>query len=1463
MTIKMEIPLRKFLQRNTNHCSDYCELALSFVDWIKSRHESGYYLHAYDPDCVHIQYLKEGFALRVAAVSAEIRDDMRQSASDASQTYLSPEHAGRMKHIIDHRSDMYVLGMIFYEMFTGEKPFQAETANEWRHAHLAVLPSPMRSIRPHVPEALDDIVMKLLSKKPEDRYQTVFGLYDDMRNCRDQLRDKGVIAPFTIGIVDELCRFQLPTGLYGRHEETRMLQEVYESACSGVKSLAVIAGHPGSGKTALVRAFAQSVGQGKGRFIAGKADQINHSVPYAPLIMALRELIRQILTECEERIQQWRAKIMAAAGNSGYVLCEMIAELALIIGEQPPVEELPLQEATIRFQTLLSRFVKVFAEERAPLVLWIDNLHCADSATLHMLQFILHDPSNRHMLIIGTTRHQEWSRDSLLTQAAHRQSLGNTHIVEITLNPLDYATVTAYVTKTLRADTTNVKPLVDTLFQKTAGNPFHLKQMLQMIYKEGMLRFHTERRRWEWDLEAIRERKGFSDIASMITDRFNSLPAATRQVLGLASCIGNPFPLDILTRLNMHTSAETEEAVYAALSVGLIVREQDDFVFLHDHVQRTAYDLIFPAERERIHLEIGRLLSQLYQSSAEDDLLFDVVHHLNRGSRHMTESAEKEWTAELNLKAGRRAKASAAYDGALELLDQGVALVGGDGWSCCSPLYAQLLLERSECQYYCGDTKRAEAALEELLAHVRDPGGRARIYVTQINMYAFGKKEKKSAEIIFRAMAELGQPIPSKPSRLIMAPAIAFTGMWARKQKVPLNEDPAHKALGDIYIASSSILFITDASQAIALTTRCVRLFLKQRNREAFLVALGSLAIALCFGLKSYKAALRLVEMLVSHCETLDSVKERGKLYYMVAFVLQLLKPGESDDYFRKAEHLSLEAGDLVYAGYAISSRLILLQGDLNRLSRLCRQYEELAGIVLDDMTLNVLHIAKRYAQLLQDSAMADANVEQLTFRSEHFRESEFLKAGIDNDSFKSNLLYYYTCKLEVYYLYGHYTEAIDCAERSANYETATVLSFNQRYCFYYAMAMMARYAEAPRARQQSYRAAIRRLVRRMKQWAGSVPESALSKYWILQAEYARLVKKKRGGIKRYNDAIRQARAIGCTSDEAIAHELLAKLLMRNGEEQAAEFHLSQACKAYRIWGAEGKARQMREQYSVLRELEPVMRNDDAAPNGMTDKNQLWSAHGYMSYPVKDDPDLSMLRQATELDWEEGAEEGWQSTFVKMAMYNAGADKGILLLGKESQWHVIASETPEDDSDIQPSSSDQYSSSVVQFVMRSGEPVIIGNVGSGLFAADPYMVKVRPGSVLCMPVRYPDDSRGVLYLENHFTTHAFRSECLAILDLLFARLAYMGLHRTPQGDVLAEMKTSVASSQEEGNEPLTSRELEVLRLMAEGLSNKEIGRRLTITEGTVKIHASNIYGKLQVKRRAQAIAKGRELLLIG
>jgi predicted ATPase/DNA-binding CsgD family transcriptional regulator/GAF domain-containing protein len=1475
MADQLEMTLSEYMNNNKVDVTSFLRISIGLAELVGRLHQAGEIKRSLIPD--HIVGNPESGQFKLIELPAPLSDQLK-----SKYAFMSPEQTGRMNRKIDGRSHLYVLGIIYYEMLMGYLPFEADTASEWVYAHMAVHPKPMLQSNSAFPQMICDIVMKLLSKPVEKRYQSTYGLCQDLKCCMDNWRLNGRVEPFAQGQADALIRFEIPQTLYGRGKETEELVSAFERVRSGRMELMLITGTAGCGKTMLVKEFQMTVQKEKGYFIAGKFDQLKRDIPYAPFIQAFQNLVRQILAESPEQIVKCQKQLLQALGQSGAVITEVIPEVALIIGKQYPVENLPPADATNRFQQLFLNFIRVFAIKQHPLVLFLDDLQWADLASLRFLRVLLDGMRNRNLLLVGAYRDNELSEGQPLQKIVDEEIRNKeSSVVCIKVEPLNLSEVHLFVAETLHNDLGNSKPLAEVLFRKTAGNPFYLTQMLQTIYNDKLIYFNEQAIRWEWDLKCIMEREGFNGVIPLIIERFDKLPEQTRFVLSMAACIGNTFSLSLLSLVCEQSSQQTERDLSLAIHEGLVLTETDfsdqqrNYIFLHDRVQQAIYDLLPEDEIKQLHLKIGRMMLKQGLLEASDDFLLETVYQLNLGSGFIVDPSEGRQLAEINLRAGRKAKASTAYDAAIVLLHAGIELIYEDDWSIEDSLYFNLLLESSECEYYCGNFAQAEEILEQLMQQAQSLMDRTKIYLIQITMYSYQNNNDKAMKVAIRAMAEFGLIIPFKPTRVSVLGQLLRTWWQLRSRlnhwtELPKIQDPHHQALANIVIAAATSVTIVNPEVSVILFSKYVRQALKEGDSEVFSFTLSAYALILCLSFGRYKMGLRLVENALQSVEKLNSVFVKGRVYHIIGMVLLFNRPKEAHTYFKQAIAYNLESGDLIFTGYGVTLHVVNFIGDLRELHHLCAHYVETTSRILDPVTTRMLHKTNQFVLALQARALEPLTDDPL--------EDEPFPG---NNLWITNHYYYcYTREMEVRYVRGYYAETIKLAKRSEKWERNNNDLYKRKQSFYTFLAIAAQYPNIPLTERRKYLNILKKKLRQMKKWSNTAVESAMHKYLLMSAEMARLDGKDQQAVKLYNQAMVSARESGFLQYEAIACERAGRYYHSKENEKAAEVCIQNACRGYLKWGAIGKVNSLCEAYPAwlteFSKTDYTWVNLDSQPaylpevSAQLESNLAFEGVSAAANTIGGELDLSTILQAAKIVSDSGEDEHqhFQDQFLNLALSNTGAERGFIIMEKDGELIVDAEKDVNlDRRPMSYSTAEEgyFSVAVVQFVLRTHEPVVLGEAIWSMFASDPYMNRMRPRSILCMPVLYPDNRKGVVYLENNLTADAFTADRLEVLDIVFSRMVYLkSFQKREEANEASNEKSETiqVKSHPPLVESLTKREMEILRLMADGQSNKEIGRKLEVTEGTVKNHALNIYGKLQVKRRVHAITKARELHLL-
>jgi len=1316
---------------------------------------------------------------------------------EGTLAYMSPEQTGRMNRTLDYRTDFYSLGVTFYEMLTGSLPFEFADPLELVHAHLAKMPAPPRALNPAVPQALSDIVMKLLAKTAENRYQSGHGLHADLAACFAQWQTGGQITGFVPGQMDFSDRFHIPQKLYGRELEIAALLAAFERVSQGGLELMLVSGYAGIGKSALVNEIHKPIIKQRGYFISGKFDQLKRNIPYSAIIHALQELVRLLLTESEAQIAAWQDKLSAALAANAQVITDVIPEVEWLIGKPPAVPELPPAESQNRFTLVFQRFLRVFAQKEHPLVIFLDDLQWADSATLKLLHALMTDRHSRFLFVIGAYRDNEVNpaHPLLLTLAEiqkNNATASGCRLSNLTLKALAPNHLDQFVTEALGSQGGSATPLSGLIMQKTAGNPFFVTQFLQTLHQEGLLQFDYGSRHWQYDLERI-ERLGMTDnVVELMAGKIQKLPAATQQAAKLAACIGNQFDCKTLALVLERPEPQAARDLWEALAEGLIlpIGNPNDlfptdasaspapaYRFLHDRVQQAAYALIPPERKKAVHLQLGRLMLQHCGAAEREEKIFDIVNHLNRGRDLMTEAGEAAHLAELNLHAGLKAKSAAAFQPALNYFNTGTALLGEAGWSSHYMLAFALHRELAECEYLCGNFEAAERCLALLLCQARSRREQAEIHNLRIirheNMAQYAAAVQAGREGLELFGIVLPEQEPAKQAALA-AELHTIANLRGQRAIADLIHLP-EMANADMQMSMKLLMTVWapayiggDGSLVRLVSAMMVRLSLQHGNTEASSYGYVTHAITVGSSLGDYAAGYEYGRLALAVNNKFHDVKLRAKVHHMFScFVNFWRQPIRTCfPHSKNALRAGLESGDFVYATYAAiheSWHAFFCGNDLQQF------HKEYAPNV--DLLLQIKNYSFAEAQRLilhWGLALQGGTADRTSLSTADFNEETYMREYAGAAFFET---FYFTAKLHLHYLFENHAEAHRMALRA---EAAIPALFGTLWmttlCCYHGLTLAALHDSAAAEQRQAYAATLADLLAQMRHWAEHCPENFRHQALLLAAEWARICRRVEEAITCYEQAIQAAHEQGILQHEALAHELYGKFWLARKQDRLARSCLLAAHQCYRQWGAQAKVEHLEQRYPQLL----AQAADDHSSAGDWPATQLTIGRRPESL------DLEAVIKASHVISGEITLARLLEKLMRIVMENAGAQKAILMLEKEGKLVIEAEAAApagrEEEALVRrvlpAETSPALSQTIVNYVRRTCESVVLANAaGDSRFAHDPYLTEHQTRSLFCLPVLQQNKLTGILYLENNLTTGAFTPDRIAVMQMLSAQAA--------------------------------------------------------------------------------------------
>ncbi|WP_224365645.1 trifunctional serine/threonine-protein kinase/ATP-binding protein/sensor histidine kinase [Hyalangium versicolor] len=1270
---------------------------------------------------------------------------------EGTLAYMSPEQTGRMNRSVDYRTDLYSLGVTFYEVLTGVRPFSGRDALEWFHAHMAVVPRPPHELIPALPQMLSAIVLKLMAKVAEERYQSASGLKADLQRCLDRLRS-GPLEPFPLGTQDISSRFQLPQRLYGRAPQVATLLQAFErTASSKPPELILVSGYSGIGKSSVVHELHKPVVRRRGFFLSGKFDQFQRDIPYATLSQAIRELVRHLLAGTDEELARWRTLLGEAWKDEGQVLVDVIPQLELVAGKQPAVMALPPAEALNRFTRVFQKFLGVFANAQHPLVVFLDDLQWADLASLQLLQQLLTLDHAPPVLWIGAYRDNEVGPSHPVATMLAAVRRAHALITDIHLEPLSLDQTQQFVTDALPGAAPDVvSPLAGQVHEKTGGNPFFLIQLMLTLHQDGLLA-RTPEGGWRWNPEGVRA-KGYSDnVVDFLVGTLHQFPAQTRHLLRLAACVGNSFPLSMLAIISSLDEGEVEQGLEPALLGGLLARTgSGQYRFLHDRIQQASHALIPEAERKATHLRIGRLLISSLSPVEARERLFDIVGHLNAGASLLTEPRECLDVAGLNANAGARARASSAHGSAVSYLSTAFALIPGDPWETDPELAFKVRLDQASSELMLGHTSEARSLTEDLLSHARSPAEIGAAYSLKNEILLIGGEIEAASACLLECLALLGMPMKARPSwEEVVA---AHDEVWALLGErsieslidLPLMTNANTQVIMRVLALLFSPAFFTDNNLLILHLCRMISLTIRFGSTDAAAHGYGWFGIVTSSFFKRYKEGYAFGVLARDLVERYNLAAYRGRALFCLGLLSFFTRPlAEAQELILSSYHHSLLASDYPTACYCC------VHSANNRLAmghHLDEVYEESVdrrafmskgGFV---GVQEILHYLQRYVQQLRGLTPSFTSMNGGDFTEESF------EAGLTPAHMHLMQGWYWITKMQSRFMCGDFEEARRASEKAGGFLWCfTSLLTLLDYHFYRALILAACHEGATEPVQQQYLADIERHRRQLEEWAAQCPETFTTPELIVRAEQARLLGRVEEALGSYEEAIRAAREHGFLQNVGLASELAANFYRKRRAPIIADAYAREARAAYLAWGARGKVHHLD---TLWPHLAPAASTTSGTTTS-TDSMRL---------------DALSVVKAQQAISSEIVLESLVSTLIRVAIENAGAQRGALLLPRGDRLAVVAGASAETDSKLP--------WTLIAYVKRTREHVLIGDASKPHpFSDDPYLKHGEVRSMLCLPLLRQESFSGVMYLENSLVTGAFTPARLSVLEHLASQAA--------------------------------------------------------------------------------------------
>ena len=1321
---------------------------------------------------------------------------------EGTVAYMSPEQTGRMNRSLDYRSDFYSLGATFYEMLTGRRPFDAEDMIALVHCHIAREPVPPHRVNADVPLALSKIVSKLMAKKAEDRYQSAAGILADL----ETVRGRANLDRFEPGRLDHSEKFHIPERLYGREDEVTRLLEAFERTRRGPAELMLVAGYSGVGKSALIHEVHKPITKARGYFIAGKFDQLQRNVPYSGLVAAFRDLVRQLVTESPERLAAWKRSLNEAVAPNGQVLLDVVPDLALVMGPQPPVPELGPAESANRFNRSMGRLLQALCAKDNVIVLFLDDLQWADSATLQLLRVVLTDDGIQRLFLIGAYRDNEVDALHPLTLALRAVRDGGGTVNTLTLAPLGMAAIAKLLGDALQSDSAEVTALARLVVQKTQGNPLFVRQFLLALHEQGLIKqapaMRGERPRWAWDLRAVRAADITDNVVDLLLAKLKRLAPQTQDALRLAACIGNRFDLDTLALIQKTTPDVTFEALRPAIEEALVRPLSDleasdtadvlsplvvqDFAFQHDRVQQAAYSLIADDSQRDIHLAIGRRLLATLPAEALRDRVFEVADHLNLGRGLVTEQQERQRLAALNLEAARRATDATAYAAALNYARAAQALLGPDGWQHSYTLTLNAWRQRASLEYLSGNFERCSEIVATTLEHARTKLEKAEVYFTRIEQNTLLMRFAEALDAGRQALALLGVDLPldnaDAAGQQAMGRAMQLLGgrMPADLDSLPDVSSPemalAQRCLRHMTITA----FLSNQTLFPLIVGTSVSITLEHGHAPESALSFANLGLIMGAFMGQYHAGHAFGQLAMRLCDRFQGRAPSATVCLVMASEVMpwVQHARASIPVFERGYQAGLDTGDILWAGYLVMYRVLFDAFTGQRIDDVLEAMPEQLGFT--SRTQNHGAAAGILAHQIVLSTLAGRTKSSSDFSAAGVDEATFLRQCQDNQIAMA-ICFYKILKAQALVLFGLPREALQ-----ATLDVEGMLAYIVNHPtladhrLYQSLAMTQLWDSTRGEAREQALAKLQANAAQLKIWADHCPANYLAKQLMVEAEIARVTQQD-NAADLFDAAITAAHEGQYVQDEALANELAARHIMETRpRSRVGSMYLRDARYAYLIWGANRKVEELELEFpQLLTEYREARSVPSPVPAG-TLVSPVTTQGSSTRRAGASRLDLDTLIKAGQTISGEVILSRLLDRLLAIVIENAGAQRGVLVLARDGELFVQAegSVTSEEISVLMsvPLDSTQGAALVPISVLRSAartlEAVVIDDAQQDeRFAADLYVQKRETRSVLCQPILHQGQLAGLVYVENDLLSGAFTPERCHLLALLSGQIA--------------------------------------------------------------------------------------------